>query len=174
MKIIFLSIAFFALTIFNNSFSQDTINWRPDYKLTWKNFQGTPDSSSEFAAVTYAAITYSLDNTGYSFSTRVNCFFDKKNSWVKFKSDTLLLHEQGHFNIAEIFARKLRKAFSNYKYNSSTIKQDLRILFQQINIERSQMDSLYDQQTNFSGNTKMQEHWNKKIAQELLKLEQFR
>jgi predicted secreted Zn-dependent protease len=49
----------------------------------------------------------------------VAAFFSPSGSWVKLdaKSPELLRHEQGHFDMAELYALKLRKAILDAKTN---------------------------------------------------------
>lgn len=166
----FLLLAFFTLLIYGRSFSQDTINWRPDYKLKWEDFQAKPDTTSEHGAVSTIQTKYSSTNTEKDFTFKVYCFFEKKKSWVKIYTNEGLIHEQGHFNISEIFARKLIVAFKNYKFNPTTVAQDLKKIFTQIKLERAALDNLYDKETDFHRDSVNQEKWNKKIAEELSRL----
>ena len=77
------------------------------------------------------------------------------------------MHEQGHFDLAELFARKLRKAYAEYKFNAQTVGKDIDNLFILNRKERTNMDILYDKETDFSRNRKQQLFWNKKIKDEL-------
>jgi len=164
----------FGLNLSYNSFAQDTIYWRSDSKLRWEDFQGIPDSNSKYSAVSNPVIKYKLSANEDTFNIKVLCFFVKTKSWSKFKnSDTLLLHEQGHFDIAELFARKLRKAFSEYKFNYQTIGVDVEKIFAHSKMERTKMDLLYDKETNYSKNRKQQLLWNKRIKAEQIKLKKF-
>jgi predicted secreted Zn-dependent protease len=109
-----------------------------------------------------------------SFSTKVSCYFIKTKSWARIKnSDILLAHEQGHFDIAELFARKLRKAFAEYKFNHQTVSSDFNFLFNTNQSERDKVDALYDKETNLSQNRDQQLLWNKKIKIELDKLQKY-
>ncbi|MBK7883872.1 MAG: DUF922 domain-containing protein [Chitinophagaceae bacterium] len=170
-----MKIAIFVFTIslvftFNKAFSQDTIHWSPCYKLKWEDFQGTPDTTSKFKAVSAASINYTLTNDEKSFSYNVICVFYKKKSWSKSKSGNLLRHEQGHFDLAELFARKLRQAFKNYKFNNpATIQNDFKQIAKDIRSERDKVNTMYDKETNFSINKEKQVYWSKRIAKELLK-----
>ena len=83
------------------------------------------------------------------------------------------MHEQGHFNIAELFARKLRKAFAEYNFNAHTVGKDIDKLFILNKQERNEMDALYDKETNRSQNGQQQVLWNKKIKSELDNFKQF-
>ena len=168
MKIAMLLLLWFTLLSFNKTIAQDTIYWQPSYKLKWEDFQGIPDSSSKDGAISRPVIKYHLSANEDSFNVKVICFFIKSKSWSKFKkNDTLLLHEQGHFDIAELFARKLRKAFAEYKFNAQTVGKDIDNLFIFNRQERTEMDMLYDKETNHSQNTQQQILWNKKIKAKL-------
>jgi len=83
------------------------------------------------------------------------------------------MHEQGHFDIAELFARKLRKAFAEYKFNAQTVGKDIDKLFILNKQERTERDVLYDKETNHSQNKQQQVLWNKKIKSELDNLKKF-
>jgi hypothetical protein len=159
---------------FSKASAQDTIYWQPTYKLKWEDFQGIPDSSSKDGAISRPAIKYHLSANEDSFNVKVICFFIRSKSWSKFKeSDTLLMHEQGHFDIAELFSRKLRKAFAEYKFNAQTVGKDIDKLFILNKQERTAMDALYDKETNHSQNKQQQILWNKKIKTELNSLKKF-
>lgn len=172
----FLISALFGILLFavHKASAQDTIYWHPTHKLKWEDFQGIPDSSSKDGAISRPVIKYHLSANEDSFNVKVICFFIKSKSWSKFKeSDTLLMHEQGHFDIAEVFARKLRKSFAEYKFNAQTVGKDIDNLFILNKQERTEMDALYDKQTNHSQNTKQQMFWTKKIKAELDNLSKF-
>lgn len=166
----FLTINFIACI---SSSAQDTIYWSPRYKLKWEDFKGKPDSNSQFGAISYPGIKYSLSANEDTFKVKVDCFFIKSKSWVRVLSTTGLLHEQGHFDIAELFARKLRKTISEYKFNYPTVGKDINKLFVLNKQERSKMDTLYDKETDFSRNRSQQTPWNKKIKLELDKLRKY-
>jgi hypothetical protein len=169
----FITVLFFVV-IGNILFAQDTIYWSPSYRLKWEDFHGKPDTLSKYGAISDLKIKYSLSANEDSFNAEVLCFFIKSKSWSLFKkSDTLLMHEQGHFDITELFARKLRKAISEYKLNYKTVGNDIDNLFLTIKQERIRMDSLYDKETNLSRNGEEQLLWNKKIKAELDKLKKF-
>ena len=65
--------------------------------------------------------------TEKGFAIRFNAGFQKQDHGDEHKTDYILRHEQGHFDIAEIFARKLNKKMSEYKFNKTTYQKDLKI-----------------------------------------------
>ena len=157
--------------IVNHHLSEDTISWKRDYRLKWSDFQGTPDSSSKYAAITKVTVRYSLKYTDTSYSYTVECFFNKKLSWILDTSDLRVLeHENGHFDIAEIFARKLRKRFKEYKFKPQTISSDFKKIYTDLKNEDRALDSLYDKETGNYKKFANQRRWNSIIANELKKL----
>ena len=158
---------------YTGSFSQDSIPWTSGYKLKWQDFRGVPDRGSDRVAITVSNIGYSLTYNSTSFTVKVKCVFEKRKSWTTTLDSLVLIHEQGHFDISEIFARKLRKAFKEYKFNAKTVQVDLKEIFTKINSERRLYNQLYDIETNSSQNQTMQQQWNKKIADELLALKLY-
>jgi predicted secreted Zn-dependent protease len=54
----------------------------------------------------------------------VKNYFDKDQSWMMVKNAYVLQHEQIHFNISELYARKIRKSADSLsqkkRYQSAT------------------------------------------------------
>jgi hypothetical protein len=98
-----------ALSVSGRSFSQDVIAWDSATKLTWADFAGTADRSSPYNAVTISGILFKINPNSDGYSDSIIAVFYRAESWVKGRSESALIHEQGHFDISEIFARKLRK-----------------------------------------------------------------
>ena len=87
------------------------------------------------------------------------------------KTDYILTHEQGHFDIAEIFARKLNKLMKEYNFDWNTYRQDLKKIYQDVLDEKEDMQNKYDEETNHSINKEKQEEWLKKISGKLKELD---
>ena len=115
MKINFLLFLFFSIG-FLSSFQQmedNRIYWSDSVELKWINFKGKPSVKADLSidAVSKVAIHYSASTDNDTASVIVNAIFYQSLSWKKndFPSRDLLNHEQGHFNLTEISARKYRK-----------------------------------------------------------------
>lgn len=176
-KYIFLLVFLGALGSAQKVFSlpQDTLYWNADYKLDWSDFKSKPDTLSKYGAISNIVLKYHLSASEKAFNVNVLCFFIKTKSWSRFKNnDTLLLHEQGHFDIAEIFARRLRKALVKCEFNYTTIGKDVHNLFLINKTEKDKMDRLYDKETDLSRNGGMQLIWSKRIKAELEKLQAYK
>jgi predicted secreted Zn-dependent protease len=85
----------------------------------------------------------------------------------------ILKHEQGHFDIAEIFARKLHKRMKEYRFNQSTYQTDLREIYSSITAEKEAFQDLYDNETDHSRKKDVQEKWLKKISELLNDLKDY-
>ena len=79
------------------------------------------------------------------------------------KTEYILSHEQGHFDIAEVHARLLNKKMAAYKFNQSTYKTDLRKIYEEVISEKELMQNKYDEETNHSIEKDKQAEWLQKI-----------
>jgi predicted secreted Zn-dependent protease len=73
-----------------------------------------------------------------------------------------LLHEQLHFDISEVFARKMAQEMSETKFTKN-IKQEVRVLYKRILKELDAFQRRYDSETDFSRNIEKQKLWQKQI-----------
>src|SRR5262245_3103426 len=107
-----------------------TIAWSQVRRLSWTDFKGRPAAGSPNAALTSSKILFR-----YSFSSDedlkydISFLFEKNNSWGRVRNDLILSHEQGHFDISEIYARRLYKALKAYRPNEKTMAKDLSALY---------------------------------------------
>lgn len=149
------------------------IDWNASRKLTWEDFKGPVDTESKNAALTSSSINieFGYDESGLEYS--IKCSFNKQKSWVRIRNTEVLAHEQGHFDLAELHARKLFKAMKGYKFNAKTVSNDVNRIYDSLMNEHHQAQNQYDQETDYSRNKPKQEEWQKKIAEELKGLQAF-
>ena len=150
------------------------IPWNASRRLTWSDFKSRPDNNSTNAALTSSKITF---NYGYGsekgFNYTISCVFDKNSSWGRVKTDYILSHEQGHFDIAEMYARKLHKALKAYSFNAGTVSKEVPALYQKTMKEESEAQNQYDHETNFSRDKEQQAFWLEKIQRGLDALKDY-
>ncbi len=155
----------------NYGFSQLNIEndsiliWNINRKISWEDF--SIDLEKDFDSKLHAGVgsTILIRPKGVKRCGDLNFIpiFDKKKSWVAFKSKNLLKHEQLHFDITELYARKLRKYFAeeaNYNITDSLLCQD--IIYSFID-DLLDFQNLYDEETKHGIITVKQDEWNKKI-----------
>ena len=149
------------------------IHWDPSRKLNWSDYKGRPDLQSDAAAstTTYLGMEYNIGQSGFKYS--IQSLFSISRSWGLYKTDYILTHEQGHFDIAEIFARQLNKEISEYQFNRPTCQQDLDKIYKKVLSEKEKMQNDYDEETNHSINKEKQTEWLKKIGQKLTELNAY-
>ncbi|HMH33550.1 MAG TPA: DUF922 domain-containing protein [Puia sp.] len=152
---------------FQNS---SVIDWSAGRRLTWNDFKATPPKNPSAAALTSTAIKIDFGYYNESLQFHIRCRFDKEASWGKVKNDYVLAHEQGHFDIAEIFARKLNEALKNYKPDSENVRKDVNKIYQDLMNQYYERQDEYDRETNYSIDHKKQEEWLQKVADELRSL----
>lgn len=146
-------------------------------QLTWDDFQGKMKKSDRYDALTLSAISNSFSGDNSFLTFEVKAIFMPKGSKKKVKNqnDKLLKHEQGHFDITEIFARKLRHKLIKKKYKHyNTIGKDIDKIYSKSNMSWRKFQALYDKETNHSKNEIKQIEWNTKIKNLLTELDAFK
>ena len=145
----------------------DYLKWQEDRKLTWDDFKAEPIKLGNTAAMTTTHLGFGYNISNGVITYKIDCRFEKKKSWGLVKNDWILKHEQGHFDIAEIFARKLYQATYEYSFNKNTFQKDLDAIYKKVVAEKEVFQQQYDDETDYSRHKSNQEQWLKKIAKEL-------
>ncbi len=167
MKYFFLLFLLIPSVFFAQSKDEDLLKWNAGKKLTWADYKASPDPESDAAAstTTYLVIDYNISSNSFSF--KIRSFFSKTRSWGLHKTAYILSHEQGHFDLAEVFARKLNKKMSEYKFNKKTYQKDLNKIYDEVTKEKSDTQNQYDKETRHSIDKDKQADWLKKISEML-------
>jgi hypothetical protein len=102
----------------------DTIKWSPDYKLNVDDFKELKmdNKGVKYDSLNYKLRAYSTVTIGYTFKSEKGktvfdafALFVRSRSWIKENNESVVKHEQGHFDITEIYARKLEQAVREMK-----------------------------------------------------------
>ena len=157
----------------SNYEDENKILWSATKQLTWDDFEGIADTTDVFTgAMTYSEIKIDKSHLENKIPTlKVGCYFIKNRSWKIVTDDYSLGHEQLHFDITELFARKIRKSLDslNKKKIEKTEQYQKVIDCYMKNLESYQ--DLYDNEVYF--NEKKQAYWRKKIALDLVKYKKW-
>jgi len=159
----------------------DTIFWKKNLKLNWMNFKATPVKRSSLAASSSLSIRIYFINNVDSLKVLTRAAFVPNSSWTKYKNDSILLsHEQGHFDIVEIYARILmsklqEQHLDKIKLNAQTENNKQRIYTLKIKVSNDCVNNqiAYDKETNHGTSLTQQQKWNINIENRLKKLESF-
>ena len=159
---------------------EPTLSWNESYKLSWSDFKGEPNYSVSATAIAASGISFGLSVTStdqqvISFTTNVFTHFYPKQSWYKpdIADAHVLGHEQLHFDITELYARKFRQSISQLKV-SNAIRKELKNLNETVNKELASVQDTYDDETDYSRNVEQQAKWKGYIASELQKLSKYK
>lgn len=173
-----MTLQFLAAFILCSSFiggkpDRELIPWNISGRLKWADFKGTPPGNALNAALTSSSISLGYSSNGESLTFTIGCDFDKSKSWGRVQNDLILTHEQGHFDISEIYARRLNKAMNQYRYNSATVSSDVNAIYQHVMQDLQQRQNEYDAETDHSRNVPVQRKWLSVIDDELTGLEKY-
>lgn len=151
----------------------ETISWQPNERLSWSDFTGKTPSNTRAAATTASGISYQFSTSGtrdhIEVDFKVDTYFYPNKSWYQpdLCDAVILSHEQLHFDISELYARKFRKQLSKATFTHSNVKGKVRSIYRKINKELNDFQNEYDDETNFSRDIDQQLIWNEKIKNSL-------
>jgi hypothetical protein len=148
--------------------------------LRWKNFVDVPDSVGPHAkalALTNSRLEQRYYRVGNEIHFIIAAWFNPKKSWVRDEvrkssiSDHVLRHEQHHFDMCELYARKIRKYLGNEKFTDSTFVKEINFLFNKFHIQYRAEQNKYDNEA--TGHAYVQDNWTSSIDDEMKQLARF-
>lgn len=154
---------------------EPALRWEPGLRLSWSDFRGQAPDSKRIAATTASGLSYHYTarggNSGYTLDFTVDTFFYPEKSWYHPDlCDALVLsHEQLHFDISELYARRLRRRLQTAEF-TDRVKAEVRQIFAEVNRQLSEFQDRYDRETDFSRNREAQLAWNRAVARMLSEL----
>lgn len=156
--------------------TSNVIEWTAARKLNWNDFKANAPHTTREAALSNCGFGYS-SNKAYHYeiiNITVLARFYSNRSWVRTdrKSVRLLQHEQRHFDLCELYARKFRQKLAKRTWTGDDIDKIDRI-YQRYFHELDEQQLKYDKETIHSLDTKKQNEWNDAIARELDELAEF-
>ena len=154
------------------------IAWARDRSLTWTDFQAKAPAQAVEAAGSCVGFDVSWECADAGITFVVKAAFDPAQSWVRAGSETdaLLRHEQTHFDLTELFARRLRKQFTQLKDPCKDPQGARRIIDGAvIDMYRGwgQAQKSYDEETGQGTEASSQRAWDQRTQQELDALKEF-
>lgn len=191
LKNIFFFIGFISLMSFS-FVKDDSILWQENKKLKIQDFKADNKDTIKvnrqqfLGAISAIRIEYSSfqrnKNSVPDFS--IKTYFDPNESWMLLKNDYVLQHEQIHFDLTELYARKMRKSVESLRQKNVTNITIYRKKIQHWNVMKEKASNQFDadnqdyyikigQKILFQKNPK-QEAWKKKVDRELFQYSLFK
>jgi hypothetical protein len=160
---------------------QHAIAWSSGVSLTWTDFQqDAPASPGAEGAVTAYSLIYGVRCVGSNFAARVTAAFFPRASWVRHDvltdpevSARTLHHEQFHFNLAEVYARRMRKYFAQLYDPCGKSDDRLGGSGSSYVVNAAAAQQRYDEETRHGLDATHQLMWDKDIADDLGSLADF-
>jgi hypothetical protein len=169
-----------ATTIKNQMAAHDALPWSAVRRLAWSDFQGIPPSRGDESALTAYSLFHGATCTGRSFEFRVVAAFLPRQSWVKpaivanpTESVRTLRHEQTHFDLSEVHARRMRRYFSELFEPCMKTAEELGSLAERFVREEAAAQRTYDDETNHGRVPRKQTEWEAEVDRQLASLNKF-
>lgn len=155
--------------------AQDTLIWAPDYFLGKEDFKAKRSTYGNKipAYVTTSVFLYQKENNG-TLMFYIEAILLKSKSFMKEETPYSLRHEQLHFDICELFARKLRQKVAQKNFTKvRDIVGEIQRMYDKTISDWKREEEKYDNDTQHGINAAKQEVWNDNIARQLKALDAF-
>ena len=155
--------------------AQDVIEWSSERRLSRADFKGRVPSAAGNASMSRLSIDLSWGCEADELVASARATFDPSQSWWRpasanvwsaerrgaHRDSQLLEHEQVHFDLTEIFARRIRKRFHELKDacgepgGADSVRDDI----ERINRDLQDTQRRYDRETGHGTNGVAQLRW---------------
>lgn len=148
----------------------DPFVWSAHRRLTWGDFQGPPDITSKAVAGTAYAILLNTACEKGVLASRVTSTFLPHASWVKSAyfvdsglAQATLGHEQAHFDLSEVIARRLRAELQSFRSPCDGLDSGRVAVYARHRQEDAKVQRQYDRETAHGTNLPQQRIWEARI-----------
>jgi hypothetical protein len=160
--------------------TRDAFAWEAGRPLGWPDFSAAAPAVGDEGALTAYSVFYGARCTGEAFDFLAVAGFLPRESWVKpdvvadsTKSARMLRHEQTHFDLTEVFVRRLRKSFVDLYQPCRRTTADLDTLVTgYLQAEKAEQQR-YDAETSHGLVASAQATWDHQVASQLTELAAF-
>src|SRR6476620_7585702 len=156
------------------SFNLASLAWNEFYKLKWSDFNGRPTDNAAGDAGTVVQIKAKPFLVKDKVEFDIQTFFDREKSWKRAETAELLAHEQLHFDLAELYARKIRQKVAELQKAGVKEVKVYNMEVQKLLTESNEADMKYDIETLHGALVKQQATWAASIKTQLAQLKQFK
>lgn len=170
-----------AQTIDEQVAKDESILWAQRRPLTWADFKAHPPADvGVVAAETAYSLIHGARCVGSKFEYRVVVVFRPNDSWVRREllrtpavTANALRHEQTHFDLTEVHARRLRRYYAELMAPCRISESDLSGSANRIGRDEKAAQAQYDSET-ANGRTMVQQtRWEKDVSAQLVALAKY-
>jgi len=155
------------------------VPWSPK-QLTWNDYRGRQPPGAAEAAVTATSLEWGFQCVGDAFAFHVLAAFYPDRSWVNpmifsvLESNLRTLrHEQLHFDITEVYARRMRQTYATLDRPCARTEDELTALGERSLKDEADAQKRYDRETANGRDNQGQSRWERQIGETLRSLAAF-
>lgn len=148
---------------------EKVIDWNTNRQLTFTDFKGAADTATGVPLENHSRVYFTIDEDPrgfrtslFSTKTRFDCTTSRINSQPK-NAPELLLHEQGNFDLCEIYRRQLDQFILKYDYNHFNQHRIVAEIFEGVSTAFLVKQAQYESATNHGLDYVQQSEWTKQI-----------
>jgi hypothetical protein len=134
-------------------------------ELSWKDFQGCPGPDPKILALTSWRIQFSWEEENGKATYIIAPQFVSELSYTRTADSAVLVHENYHMHLVELFAAKIHRSLQAYQ--NKPYSQRPEKIYDSLCISLQRIQDLYDKETDHSNNKAVQRIWERRISQEL-------
>lgn len=164
----------------DTALSGDYIVWTPARTLDWKDFTATPPKNRLEGALSAVSHEYAVGCREAVLHVRVQTVFWPEKSWVSNRitssglaSRVGIRHEQVHFDLAEVYGRRLRRMFQELRDPCARSDDELAALAEQVSKDHWANQRRFDIDTENGQLEAKQNDWERRVANDLAALAAF-
>lgn len=153
-----------------------SLRWSASRPLTAADFKGRPRPTEAHAALTSANINTGASCRDNIFNGTARASFDPATSWVRDPArmtPALLRHEQLHFDITEVYARRLRQQLAAMQVPCNKLGSAFDQVTKAAYAAWQQAEDAYDRDTSHGLQHEQQAKWEAQVRQQLTELAAF-
>lgn len=154
--------------------------WSATQLLSWSDFQGPPPADGDENARTVYNLSFESRCRGEQFTYKVTALFFPADSWVKpqvladgVEKVRVLEHEQTHFNLTEVYARRMRRYFAGLYNPCGQTEAAINGAVDRFAREEGEAQQRYETETNHGLISNRQLAWNRDVNEMLTSLTAF-
>ncbi|MBC8321560.1 MAG: hypothetical protein H8E34_12650 [Bacteroidetes bacterium] len=164
----------FANSVCHKNPDGSVIEWQSDFKLKQSDFKAArKENPGSAVATTVSAFGYHITDDDGKICGHIYVRFYCNESWWNsniIRDDAItdvLEHEQLHFDICELFGRKLYKELLELRNSGRFNSHNIERLQSKLEKQYSNYQDKYDKDTEHSINRVEQYYWSKRVKKEL-------
>ena len=150
---------------------RELIEWNDSLSFKIEDYKGPITSPDKSLHISTNCGLYCIPQiVGDTAILTIIAYMDKNKSWARKKDVTpaLLEHEKGHFDLTEVFARKMKKRVLALRTNKRTFIKDVQEVYDKTWEDLQKQHQAYDKETEFSNVEFAQRTWQNYIKEHLV------